>query len=30
MAMEAARSPIFDTLLTRYSLASGTAFNWVD
>ena len=30
MAAEATRSPIFDALLTRYSLASGTAFNWIE
>jgi hypothetical protein len=30
MVAEAAKSPIFDALLTRYSLASGTAFNWVE
>jgi hypothetical protein len=30
MTAEAARTPIFDALLTRYSLASGTAFNWVE
>ena len=30
MAAEAPRTPIFETLLTQYSLASGTAFNWVE
>jgi hypothetical protein len=30
MLAEAKKSPIFDTLLTRYSLASGTVFNWVE
>ncbi len=30
MIAEAARTPIFDALLTRYSLASGTVFNWVE
>lgn len=29
MAAEASRAPIFETLLTKYSLASGTTFNWV-
>lgn len=30
MAAEAARAPIFDSLLTQYSLAAGAAFNWID
>ncbi len=30
MTAEASRTPVFDALLTRYSLASGTAFNWVE
>lgn len=30
MTQEITRAPIFETLLTRYSLASGTAFSWVD
>jgi hypothetical protein len=30
MAAEAARAPIFDSLLTHYSLAAGAAFNWID
>ena len=30
MTAEAARTPIFDALLTQYSLASGTVFNWVE
>lgn len=29
MARESARAPVFDTLLTRYSLATGEAFTWV-
>ena len=29
MAGEAARAPIFDTLLTKYSLGGGSTFNWV-
>lgn len=29
MASESARAPVFDTLLTRYSLATGEAFSWV-
>jgi len=29
MAQESARAPIFDTLLTKYSLASGQRFTWV-
>ena len=29
MARESMRAPIFDTLLTKYSLASGPAFTWV-
>jgi hypothetical protein len=29
MARESPRAPIFDTLLTKYSLASGPAFTWV-
>jgi len=29
MAGESLRAPIFDELLTRYSLASGSAFTWV-
>ena len=29
MARESARAPIFEALLTRYSLASGEAFTWV-
>ena len=29
MAHESPRAPIFDTLLTKYSLASGPAFTWV-
>jgi hypothetical protein len=29
MAREAERAPIFETLLTKYSLASGRAFSWV-
>jgi hypothetical protein len=29
MAREAERSPIFETLLTQYSLAEGSAFKWV-
>ena len=29
MARESLRAPIFDTLLTKYSLASGPAFTWV-
>jgi len=29
MASESARAPVFDTLLTRYSLATGQAFSWV-
>jgi hypothetical protein len=30
MAREKDRAPIFDTLLTKYSLAAGPAFTWVD
>jgi len=30
MARESERAPIFDTLLTKYSLATGPAFTWVD
>jgi hypothetical protein len=30
MARESVRAPIFQTLLTKYSLAAGTAFTWVD
>ena len=30
MVRESARAPIFDTLLTRYSLAEGTRFVWVE
>jgi hypothetical protein len=30
MARESTRAPIFDTLLTQYSLASATNFTWVD
>ena len=29
MAQESPRAPIFDTLLTQYSLATGPAFTWV-
>jgi hypothetical protein len=29
MAGEAARAPIFDTLLTKYSLGGGSSFTWV-
>jgi hypothetical protein len=29
MARERERTPLFDTLLTKYSLASGQSFNWV-
>jgi hypothetical protein len=29
MTRESERAPIFDTLLTKYSLASGPAFTWV-
>lgn len=29
MARESARAPVFDTLLTRYSLATGETFTWV-
>ena len=29
MAREAARAPVFETLLTRYSLATGAGFSWV-
>jgi hypothetical protein len=29
MARESLRAPIFDTLLTQYSLSSGSAFTWV-
>ena len=29
MALESDRAPIFDTLLTAYSLTSGAAFTWV-
>jgi hypothetical protein len=29
MARESLRAPIFDTLLTQYSLAAGSAFTWV-
>jgi hypothetical protein len=29
MAQESARAPIFEALLTRYSLAAGQAFTWV-
>jgi hypothetical protein len=29
MAREVERAPVFDTLLTRYSLATGEAFSWV-
>ncbi len=30
MARESERAPIFETLLTKYSLATGPAFTWVD
>ena len=30
MVRESARAPIFDTLLTQYSLAEGTSFAWVE
>lgn len=30
MAQESVNAPIFEALLTRYSLASGTAFTWVE
>lgn len=30
MARESERAPIFDTLLTKYSLAAGPTFTWVD
>jgi hypothetical protein len=30
MKAESTRAPIFDALLTRYSLASGSAFNWIE
>jgi hypothetical protein len=30
MTRESARAPIFEALLTQYSLASGTSFKWVD
>lgn len=29
MASESARAPVFDALLTRYSLATGSSFSWV-
>jgi hypothetical protein len=29
MAQERERTPLFDTLLTKYSLASGQSFSWV-
>jgi hypothetical protein len=29
MAREAVRAPVFETLLTRYSLATGAGFSWV-
>jgi hypothetical protein len=30
MALESVNAPIFEALLTRYSLAAGTAFTWVE
>ena len=30
MVRESVRAPILDTLLTRYSLAEGTSFVWVE
>jgi hypothetical protein len=29
MVGEAARAPIFDSLLTKYSLGGGSSFTWV-
>lgn len=30
MARESVRAPVFDTLLTKYSLATANTFTWVE